>query len=198
MRVGIEAEEGAIPLVQEAAVGGREDLPGDRAEEGRRHERGHDEEAHEAMAGHVGPRHQPGERRGDEAGERRNAERDGNGREERADEAAVGGEAREIHQGRRARLVGEAVPQQPTQRQQHEHAEHERQHAEHRQRRVEPCAAQRGGDGHKLPLGRAPSPSRALAGSLPLPTGERVGVRGPLKILQTASLTCRNTRRSGA
>ena len=107
--VWLEPEERAVPLVQHAAVGRGEDLPGDRAEEGRRHERRRHEEAHQAMrrACRFGP---PAKR----AAWRRRRQRpetpsampmvERNG----PMKPRVGGQPREIRQCRRARLVGEA------------------------------------------------------------------------------------------
>ena len=69
--VRLEAEQPAIDGVDDAAVRRRQDLPGDGAEEGRRHEGRRHEAAHDAAARHVGARDEPGERRRDDAGRER-------------------------------------------------------------------------------------------------------------------------------
>ena len=65
--VGIRPSRGPIELVQEAAVRRGEKLPGDGAEERRRHERCHHQQAHRPTKRHVGARDQVSHRRRDRA-----------------------------------------------------------------------------------------------------------------------------------
>ncbi len=162
--VGIEAEEPLIPLVQQAAVGRRQDLPGDGAEEGRGDEGGHHQQADQPVAGHVGARHQPGERRRDHAAGRRHARGDAERRHERRDEGALAGEAGEIRQRQRAVLVGDAIPQQPAQWQQHQSAQDEREQRQHRLREVKahPARGQREAHAPALIAHCSRPPERAL------------------------------------
>ena len=73
--VGRHAGERAPELVQQARVGRGQHLPGDGADEGRRHQRGHHQRAHGAADRHVGARHQPAQRRRDRAADRAHRER---------------------------------------------------------------------------------------------------------------------------
>ena len=74
MLVRLRAGQRAVELVEQAGVRRRQQLPGDGAEERRRHERGRHQEPHGAAERHVGARHQPAHRRrhraADQAGAR--------------------------------------------------------------------------------------------------------------------------------
>ncbi len=139
--------------VEDAAVRGGEDFPGDRAEKGRGHERGGDKGANEPTQRQVGARHQPGERQGRRRRPQRNAGGDFERRQIRSREARIGGQAHEIGRSQRAVIVGDAVPDEPSERQQDQAAQKQREQDHDRSRQVDradcPFTGARQRDGHR-------------------------------------------------
>ena len=103
-RIGIRAGEDAIELVEQPAVRRRQKFPGDRAEKRRRHEGGRHQRADGLPPRHVRARHQPADRRGDHAADRRGRGGDDRGGEQRIEEIRIG------EQGRRNSAASDAAP----------------------------------------------------------------------------------------
>ena len=116
----------AIELVEEAAVGRGQQLPGDGAEERRRHERGHHQHADGAAEGNVAARHDPAHGRGDEAADEADRGGDDERGRERLEEHRIGEERDEIGQRDVARAVGEGEHDQPRDRQHDQQAQRRR------------------------------------------------------------------------
>jgi hypothetical protein len=120
------AGDGAERLVEKATVRCRQQLPGDRAEEGRRDERRGDQRAHRAAQRHVGAGNEPTHRRCDDAADRRRAHGQDQGRDQWIEEDRVGDEQGEIAEREAAGAVVDAVIGEPGQRQHDQHGERRR------------------------------------------------------------------------
>ena len=153
MLVFAEPEPLAGEPVEDAAVRCGEDFPGDRAEKGRGHERGGDKGANEPAQRQVGARHQPGERQGRRRRPQRNAGGDFECRQIWSREARIGRQAHEIGRSQRAVIVGDAVPDEPSERQQNQAAQKQREQDHDRSRQVDradcPFTGARQRDGHR-------------------------------------------------
>ena len=137
MLVFAEPEPLAGEPVEDAAVRGGEDFPGDRAEKGRGHERGGDKGADEPTQRQVGARHQPGERQGRRGRPQRNAGGDFERRQIGSREARIGRQTHEIGRSQRAVIIGDAVPDEPAERQQNQPAQKQREQHHDRPRQVD-------------------------------------------------------------
>ena len=126
-----------VELVQQPAIGRRQQLPGDGAEERRRHERGHHQNAHSAPQRHVGAGHDPSHRRGHQAAD--DADRRGNRQrcQQRVDECGIGEQRMEVGERRVARAVGEGKHHQPADRQDDQQAQRRGKQRHHRTRQVD-------------------------------------------------------------
>ena len=120
-RGSLGAGEIAIELVQQSAVGRRQQFPGDRAEKRRRHEGSRHQRADGLPSRHVGARHQPADRRGDQAADHGRGGGDDRGRQQRIEEVGVGEQRDEILQRRMPCLVRERKDRQPRHRQHDQH-----------------------------------------------------------------------------
>ena len=119
------AGDEAIELIEQSAVRRRQQFPGNRAEEWRRHKGGGDQRADGLPAGHVGARHQPSHGGGDQAADDGRTRRDDRGRQQRIKEVGIGEQRDEVLQRHMIGLVGEAVDRKPRHRQ-HDQNDHER------------------------------------------------------------------------
>src|SRR5260370_625628 len=95
---GSRAGGKAIELVEQSAVGRRQQFPGHGAQKWRRHERGRDQRADELPPGHIGARHQPSHRRRDNATDRRRCGGDDGGGKQWIEEIGIGEQRDEILQ----------------------------------------------------------------------------------------------------
>ncbi len=107
MLAGLDAGHEAIELVEQSAVGRRQQFPGDGAEKRRRHERGRDQRAYERPSRHVGARHQPPHRRRYDAADHGRGGGDGRGGHQRIEKIRIGEQRDEIPQRQAAGLFGE-------------------------------------------------------------------------------------------
>ena len=132
MLIGIRARHDAVQLVEQSAVGRRQQFPGHRAEERRRHERGRNQGADELPPGHVGARHQPSHRCGNSTAEDGGGGCDDRGGGERVEEIRVGEQRDEILQRQVAGLVGDAVDRKPRHRQHDQRNQYRREQPQNR------------------------------------------------------------------
>ena len=143
--------------VEDAAIRRGEQLPGDRAEKRRRHERGGDQRADKAAQRHVGARDQPGQRQRRGGGAERHAEGDLDRGQIGGGEGRIGRQAGEVAERQPTRVVGDAVPDQPAERQHDQRAQEQPDRGQQHARRIEPphaalllCTGYR--DRHAVPL----------------------------------------------
>ncbi len=134
----------AIELVQQPAVGRGQQFPGYRAEERRCHERGRHQRADGLAPRHVGARHQPADRRCNQAADHRRRGGDDRGRQQRIEKIRIGEQLDEILQRRVSRLVGECIHRQPRHR---HHDQHDHDRSEQPQHRLGPVDFRLGGRG---------------------------------------------------
>ncbi|MHC2431926.1 hypothetical protein ACVIST_008671 [Bradyrhizobium elkanii] len=144
-RVGILAGEQPVELVEQPRIRRRQQFPGDRAEKRRRHERGRHQCANGLPPRHVGARHQPADRRRDDAADQRRRGRDDRGRQQRIEEIGIAEQRDEVLQRRMPALVGEGEHREPRQRQQDQEDEHRREQPQDGTRPVDAGAWGRGG-----------------------------------------------------
>ena len=167
-----DARHQSIELVEQSAVGRRQQFPGDGAEKWRRHERGRDQRADELPPGHVGARHQPPHWRCDRAADRRRRGCDDGGGQQRIEEIGIGEQLDEILQRQVIGLVGDAVDRKPRQRQHDQRNQARREQPQHRLGPVDFRfgGGDAGGDGHVVfnsmpyPCTRHETPSPRLRG----------------------------------
>ena len=133
----VEPENPAVDVVEDAAVGRGKHRPGDGAEEGRRHEGGCDQAAHQALSRHVGSGDQPGERRRHHAGKEADASGHGQRDQEGPADGGIGEQARQVGEREGAGLVGEGIVAEPEQRQEDQHAQKQGEQREQRRRQIE-------------------------------------------------------------
>ncbi len=149
MRVGLSPGHQAVKLVEQSAVGRRQQFPGHSTQKRRRHERRRDQRADELPPRHIGARHQPSHRCRDEAADRGGGDGDDRGGQQRIEEIRIGEQRDEILQRRVIGLVGDAVDRKPRQRQ---YDQQDQAHREQRQHRLGPVdlgfCFRDGGDGH--------------------------------------------------
>jgi hypothetical protein len=116
--VGSSAGNDAVKLIEQSAVGRRQQFPGNRAEKWRRHKRGRDQRADELPTRHIGARHQPSHGRGDGAADHGGAGRKDRRGQQRVEEVGIGEQRDEVLQRHVAGFVREAVERKPRHRQQ--------------------------------------------------------------------------------
>ena len=130
------AGHGSVQLVEHAAIRRGQQLPGDRAEKGRCHKRRGDQRPNDAPQRQVGAGDQPGERQCRGAGAERYADRDFERRQIRRPEARIGRQPDEIPECHCAAIVGDAVPDEPSERQHDQPAQEQPEQDEHYRRKL--------------------------------------------------------------
>ena len=119
----------AVELVERAGVGPGEHHPRERAQERRRHERGHDEVLDEPRARQVGARHEPRQRRPDGERDARPTQNDSTSVfQSAARSAGIAERARVVRERRRRLAAARSTADEPAQRQRDQHHQRQRGH----------------------------------------------------------------------
>ena len=130
-----------VDLVEQPAVRRRQQLPGNRAEKGRRHERSRDQRAHGAAQRHIRARDEPTHGRGEGAADDARAGRQDERRRQRIEECGIGDESLEIVEGKGAIAVDQAEINEPRHRQEDQHAQERRKENQDRRGKIDSLCA---------------------------------------------------------